>query len=88
MEVALTYISNGLVVLGVVIAFFGLFCLVTLHAKPSGRNKEQLELLTAEQITQGKKNAKQAFIYIIATGVMILLIAYVLRVFVGNTFGV
>lgn len=88
MEVALTYISNGLVVLGVVIAFFGLFCLVTLHAKPSGRNKEQLELLTPEQITQGKKNAKQAFIYIIATGVLILLIAYVLRTFVGNMFGV
>lgn len=87
MEVALTYISNGLVVLGVIIAFFGVFCMVTLHAKPSGRNKEQLELLTSEQIAQGKKNAKQAFMYIIATGILILLIAYVLRVFVGNTFG-
>lgn len=87
MEVALTYISNGLVVLGVVIAFFGIFCFVTLYAKPSGKNKEQLELLSAEQIAQGKKNAKQAFSYIIATGVLILLIAYVLRVFVGNTFG-
>lgn len=88
MEVSLTYISNGLVVLGVVIAFFGLFCLVTLNAKPSGRNKAQLEMLTPEKITEGKKNARQAFMYIIAIGVVVLLIAYVLRVFVGKMYGV
>ena len=87
MEVALTYISNGLVVLGVVIAFFGIFCFVTLYAKPSGKNKEQLELLSAEQIAQGKKNAKQAFSYMIVAGVVILVISFVLKSFAAKMFG-
>ena len=85
---ALTSVSTALVVLGVIVAFFGVFCFATLYVKPSGKNKEQLEQLTPEQIEQGMKKAKQAFMFFIAAGVLILLIGCVLKVFSGHTAGV
>ena len=54
---ALTSVSTALVVLGVIVAFFGVFCFATLYVRPSGKNKEQLERLTPEQIEQGMKKA-------------------------------
>lgn len=87
MEVVLTYISNALFVLGAVVAFFGIFCLVTLNAKPKGKNKEQLEQLSVEQIAKAKKNAKQSFSYMIVAGVVILVISFVLKSFAAKMLG-
>ncbi|NLJ51918.1 MAG: hypothetical protein GX342_07155 [Alcaligenaceae bacterium] len=87
MEVVLSYISTGLYVLGAVTAFFGILCLASLNAKPSAKNRAVLEKLTPEQIAQGKKNAKTAFIYIFVIGILIALIGHVLKTYVANVFG-
>lgn len=87
MEVALGYISTGLYVLGGVTAFFAILCLSTLNVKPNAKSQELLDKLSPEQIMQGKKNARNAFIYIFLFGIVIALIGYVLSVYTGKLYG-
>lgn len=87
MEVALSYVSTGLYILGGVTVFFAILCLSTLNAKPNAKNQALLDQLSPEQIIQGKKNARNAFIYIFLLGMVIALIGYVLSVFTSNFYG-
>ena len=88
MEVALSYISTGLYVLGAIISFFGIICLSTLNAKPNAKNQALFDELSPEKIAQAKKNARNAFIYIFVFGILIALIGYVLSVFASKLYGV
>lgn len=87
MEVALSYISTALYVLGGVTSFFAILCLSTLNAKPNAKNQALLDKLSPEQIMQGKRNARNAFIYIFVFGIVIALIGYVLSVLSNNLYG-
>ena len=64
--------------------FFAILCLSTLNAKPNAKNQALLAQLSPEQIAQGKKNARNAIIYIFLLGLILALIGYVLSVFSGR----
>ena len=64
MAVVLSMIAKGLYIIGGVTVFFAILCLSTLNAKPNAKNQALLAQLSPEQIAQGKKNARNAIIYI------------------------
>ncbi len=81
MAVVLSMIAKGLYIIGGVTVFFAILCLSTLNAKPNAKNQALLAQLSPEQIAQGKKNARNAIIYIFLLGLILALIGYVLSVF-------
>ena len=72
---------------GGVTAFFAILCLSTLNAKPNAKNQALLDKLTSEQILAGKKNARNAFVYLFVIGIVIALIGYVLSTFLSKFYG-
>lgn len=84
MAVVLSMIAKGLYIIGGVTVFFAILCLSTLNAKPNAKNQALLAQLSPEQIAQGKKNARNAIIYIFLMGLILALIGYVLSVFSGR----
>lgn len=84
MAVVLSMIAKGLYIIGEVTVFFAILCLSTLNAKPNAKNQALLAQLSPEQIAQGKKNARNAIIYIFLLGLILALIGYVLSVFSGR----
>ncbi|AVL70472.1 MULTISPECIES: hypothetical protein [Oligella] len=84
MAVVLSMIAKGLYIIGGVTVFFAILCLSTLNAKPNAKNQALLAQLSPEQIAQGKKNARNAIIYIFLLGLILALIGYVLSVFSGR----
>ena len=84
MAVVLSMIAKGLYIIGGVTVFFAILCLSTLNAKPNAKNQALLAQLSPEQIAQGKKNARNAIIYIFLLGLILALIGYVLSVLSGR----
>ena len=84
MAVVLSMIAKGLYIIGGVTVFFAILCLSTLNAKPNAKNQALLAQLSPEQIAKGKKNARNAIIYIFLLGLILALIGYVLSVFSGR----
>ena len=84
MAVVLSMIAKGLYIIGGVTVFFAILCLSTLNAKPNAKNQALLAQLSPEQIAPGKKNARNAIIYIFLLGLILALIGYVLSVFSGR----